>query len=131
MFERERRLLSILTRCAHRSIQALLREGVDDRRAQVGTIASIQTFGSYAANFHPHVHAIITEGVFHVGTDGEAAFERARSGVVTGSARLRTRGEGCHRPAVSWIARSWQFRMHDSWMVQLAWTILSLPPESM
>jgi hypothetical protein len=27
-----------------------------------GMIASIQTFGSYA-NFHPHVHAIVTDGV--------------------------------------------------------------------
>jgi hypothetical protein len=26
-------------------------------------VASIQTFGSYA-NFHPHIHAIVTEGVF-------------------------------------------------------------------
>ncbi len=25
---------------------------------------SLQTFGSYGANFHPHLHAILTEGVF-------------------------------------------------------------------
>ena len=57
LFERERRLLSILTRCAHRSTEVMLREVVDDPRARIGTIASIQTFGSYAANFHTHVHA--------------------------------------------------------------------------
>ena len=76
MFERERRLLSILPRCAHASIQALLSEAVDDRHACVGTVASIQTFGSYAANFHPHVHALITEGAFHVPADGAPEFER-------------------------------------------------------
>ena len=28
-----------------------------------GVVASLQTFGSYGANFHPHLHAIATEGV--------------------------------------------------------------------
>ena len=27
-------------------------------------MSSIQTFGSFAANFHPHIHSLITEGVF-------------------------------------------------------------------
>jgi len=76
LFERDRRLLSSLTRCAHECIQTILREAVDDRCARVGTVASIQTFGSFAANFHPHVHAIITEGAFHVGPDGRLEFER-------------------------------------------------------
>ena len=76
LFERDRRLLSLLTRCAHECIQTILREAVDDRCARVGTVASIQTFGSFAANFHPHVHAIITEGAFHVGPDGRVEFER-------------------------------------------------------
>ena len=75
LFERERRLLAILPRCAHRAVQTLLREVVDDPRAQVGTVASIQTFGSFAANFHPHVHALITEGAFHVPARGEPSFE--------------------------------------------------------
>ena len=47
LFERERRLLSILTRCAHRSTETLLREVVDDPKARIGTVASIQTFGDY------------------------------------------------------------------------------------
>ena len=29
-----------------------------------GLVVSIQTFGSYAANFHPHVHALVTDGAF-------------------------------------------------------------------
>jgi hypothetical protein len=78
LFERERRLLSILTRSAHRSTEALLREVVDDPKARIGTIASIQTFGSYAANFHPHVHALITEGAFHPAASGGGEFERVQ-----------------------------------------------------
>jgi hypothetical protein len=78
LFERERRLLSILTRCAHRSTETLLREVVDDPKARIGTIASIQTFGSYAANFHPHVHALITEGAFHPAAGGGGEFERVQ-----------------------------------------------------
>jgi hypothetical protein len=27
-------------------------------------VNAIQTFGSYAANFHPHVHALVTDGVY-------------------------------------------------------------------
>jgi len=27
-------------------------------------VVSIQTVGSYAANFHPHVHALLTDGAF-------------------------------------------------------------------
>ena len=36
---------------------------VAPKDAVPGVVASIQTFGSYA-NFHPHVHALVTEGVF-------------------------------------------------------------------
>jgi hypothetical protein len=70
LFERERKLLTILPRSAHAAVQTMLREVVGDRDVRVGTIASIQTFGSFAANFHPHVHALITEGAF-VGDDFE------------------------------------------------------------
>ncbi len=35
-----------------------------DRSAVPGLIVSIQTFGSYAANFRPHIHALATQGAF-------------------------------------------------------------------
>src|SRR3990172_11293810 len=34
------------------------------QRNDVRPGVSIQTFGSFAANFHPHIHSLITEGVF-------------------------------------------------------------------
>jgi len=70
LFERDRSLLGLLSRTAYEAIrvsfQALF--GRDDVRP--GVVASIQTFGSFAANFHPHIHMLVTEGVF----DPEGAF---------------------------------------------------------
>ncbi len=39
--------------------------------ARCGFVSSKQTFGSFAANFHPHIHAIVTAGVFS--KDGDFA----------------------------------------------------------
>jgi hypothetical protein len=72
LFVRERRLLSLLSRCAHDCVQRAARAHFDDPSLSVGTVAALQTFGSYAANFHPHVHAIVTDGAF--ASDGR--FER-------------------------------------------------------
>jgi len=72
IFQRERRLLSILSRCAHAGVQRAVRTYFGDRHLSVGTVAALQTFGSYAANFHPHVHALISDGAFR--EDG--SFER-------------------------------------------------------
>jgi hypothetical protein len=62
MLERERRLLGLVSRCAYESVRRTWVEGFGDRRAVPGMVASIQTFGSYA-NFHPHIHAVVSDGV--------------------------------------------------------------------
>ena len=62
LFERERRLLSLLSRCAYESVRRTWATGFGERGAVPGMVASIQTFGSYA-NFHPHIHALVTDGV--------------------------------------------------------------------
>jgi len=64
LFQRERRLLGLLPRCAYEAVRRAFAAYLEDRRAIPGFVASIQTFGSYAANFHPHVHALVTEGAF-------------------------------------------------------------------
>ena len=63
LFERERALLGLLARAAYQTVLRVLRAAAGEGRAVPGMVASIQTFGSYA-NFHPHIHAIVTEGVF-------------------------------------------------------------------
>ncbi|HKK70807.1 MAG TPA: transposase, partial [Candidatus Krumholzibacteria bacterium] len=55
---------------------------------RVGTVASLQTLGGYAANFHPHVHALITEGVFHPPRSATPSFEWVAGWDVTAIAEL-------------------------------------------
>ena len=52
LFGRELRLLSILPRCARTSIQALLREAVDDRHARVDTVAVVSENSNELLNRH-------------------------------------------------------------------------------
>ncbi len=66
LFERERALLGLLARTAYETLRRVLQaagaaEGAP--QAVPGVVASIQTFGSFA-NFHPHIHALVAEGVF-------------------------------------------------------------------
>ena len=64
LFERDRRLLGVLSRTAYDAILRTFRAVFDRKDVRPGVVASIQTFGSFAANFHPHLHCLITEGVF-------------------------------------------------------------------
>ena len=66
LFERERKLLGVLPRCAFGAVRRLYQGHFDRPDALPGMVASIQTFGS-ALNFHPHVHALVTDGVLEKG----------------------------------------------------------------
>ena len=63
LFERERSLLGLLSRTAFETVRRVLAAAGSLRGAVPGMVASIQTFGSFA-NVHPHIHALVTEGVF-------------------------------------------------------------------
>ena len=67
LFERERKLLGILARSAFLSVKQCFQAVLRQHDAIPGMVASIQTFGSYAANFHPHVHALVTDGLLAEG----------------------------------------------------------------
>ncbi len=58
LFQRERRLLGLLARSARDAIVPSVRAILDRHDVTPGLVVSIQTFGSYAANFHSHVHAV-------------------------------------------------------------------------
>jgi hypothetical protein len=62
LFQRERRLLGLLAHAARDAIVPRVRAILDRRDATPRLVVSIQTFGSYAANIHPHVHALGTDG---------------------------------------------------------------------
>jgi hypothetical protein len=57
-------LLGLLARSARDAIVPSVRAILDRHDVTPGLVVSIQTFGSYAANFHPHVHALVTDGAF-------------------------------------------------------------------
>lgn len=69
LFARERRLLGLLSRCAYDAVRRAYGAYLEDRTVVPGFVSSIQTFGSFAANFHPYIHALVTQGAFQ--RDGE------------------------------------------------------------
>jgi Putative transposase/Transposase zinc-binding domain len=64
LFERERRLLGLLSRTAYEAVRRSFEALFDRKDLRPGCVISIQTFGSYGANFNPHCHAIISDGVW-------------------------------------------------------------------
>ena len=64
LFERERALLGLLSRTGYdailRSFQALF----ERHDVRPGCVISIQTHGAFGANFNPHLHGIVSDGVF-------------------------------------------------------------------
>jgi hypothetical protein len=66
----DRRLLGDLSRCAWETVRDLYRAGLQDRHAVAGMVVSIQIYGNEAANWQPHLHALVTGGV----VDGDGAF---------------------------------------------------------
>src|SRR5207247_1897248 len=64
LFERERRLLGLLSRTAYEAVRRSFEALFARKDVRPGCVISIQTFGSYGANFNPHCHAIISDGVW-------------------------------------------------------------------
>jgi hypothetical protein len=59
----DRRLLGNLSRVAARTVAAFWRATVGEKDLAVGIVSSIQTHGSLA-NWHPHLHLLVTDGGF-------------------------------------------------------------------
>jgi hypothetical protein len=62
-FRKDRRLLGKLSQCAVDALKILFRAACKDQRAAPGIIIAIQTYGDLV-NFHPHLHALVTDGAF-------------------------------------------------------------------
>jgi hypothetical protein len=60
LFERERKLLGWLSQTAYASILKTFQAQLDRTDVRPGCVISIQSFGSYRANFNPHCHALVT-----------------------------------------------------------------------
>ncbi len=85
LFERDRRLLSILCRSAYDALRFCLQAGLGRRDALPGVVASIQTFGSFG-NWHPHIHALVSAGLLERG-GGFVPLERLPTAAI--EARFR------------------------------------------
>jgi len=63
-FRFDRRLLGLLCSCAYAAIREMMQALTGDPRPVPGVLGSIHTYGDQAANWHPHSHLIVTDGVF-------------------------------------------------------------------
>ena len=63
-FKHDRALLTKLCRCAYDSLLIFLQNAVGLQDGAPGVVLSIHTFGDYPEKFHPHIHAIASDGLF-------------------------------------------------------------------
>ena len=63
-FKYDRKLLTKLCRCAYNSLLIFLRNTIGLEDGRPGAAMTIHTFGNYAEKFHPHIHAIVSDGLF-------------------------------------------------------------------
>jgi len=71
-----RRLLGEIARVAARTVTAAIRALTGERALAVGIVACLQTHGS-RANWHPHLHLLVTDGGFR--PDGTFVMRRHRA----------------------------------------------------
>jgi Putative transposase len=62
-FRKDRRRLGKLSHCADDALKTVYRRAMREPKGVPGVIISIQTFGDLV-NFHPHLHVLVTDGVF-------------------------------------------------------------------
>ncbi|MFQ5973878.1 MAG: transposase [Alphaproteobacteria bacterium] len=65
-FLHHRALLTDLARCAYDTVREMMAAAVDIPAARPGMVTVIQTVGA-ALHWHPHIHAIVSRGVWHDG----------------------------------------------------------------
>ncbi|MCP4263429.1 MAG: IS91 family transposase, partial [Planctomycetes bacterium] len=63
-FKHKRGLLTKLCHCAYESLLIFLRNTIGLQDGVPGVVMSIQTFGDYPDRFHPHLHCIVSNGLF-------------------------------------------------------------------
>ena len=63
-FKYNRKLLTKLCRCAYESLLEFLRITIGLPDGVPGAVMTIHTFGNYMEKFHPHLHALVSYGLF-------------------------------------------------------------------
>ena len=62
-FRYDRKLLTQLCKAAYESLQEYMRLELGKPKGEAGIVMAIQTFGEYL-NFHPHLHAVVADGLY-------------------------------------------------------------------
>ena len=63
-FRFDRKLLGVLSTCAYAGVREMMQAVAEEPRSVPGVIISIQTYGDQTANWNPHCHSIVSDGVF-------------------------------------------------------------------
>ena len=63
-FKHDRKLLGLLSRCFYQTLKQFLQEAYPERQTVPGMIVSIQTYGDDLLRFHPHLHCLVSDGLF-------------------------------------------------------------------
>jgi hypothetical protein len=63
-FKYDRKLLTKLCRCAYESLLEFLHTAIGLADGVPGVVMTIHTFGDYMEKFHPHLHALVSDGLF-------------------------------------------------------------------
>ena len=64
LVERDRKLLGLLSQTAYAAILKTFQALFGRTDVRPGCVISLQTYGAYGANFNPHAHALVSNGVF-------------------------------------------------------------------
>jgi hypothetical protein len=64
LVDRDRKLLGLLSQTAYAAILKTFQALFDRSDVRPGCVISLQTFGGCGANFNPHAHALVSDGVF-------------------------------------------------------------------
>jgi hypothetical protein len=109
-FKYDRKLLTRLCKMAYESLQEYMREILHLPEGQVGIALCIQTFGEYLG-WHPHIHAVVTDGLFTdkgwfyvlPGRDIKPLEELFRNKVIKMLVSEKLLNESMGRNLLSWV----------------------------
>ena len=68
-FKYDRQLLTKLCHCAYESLLEFLRTTIGLSDGVPGAVMTIHTFGEYMQKYHPHLHALVSDGLFRKSGD--------------------------------------------------------------
>jgi hypothetical protein len=109
-FRQRRELLSALPLLAWETVRDVYAAAFGRDGLQPGMVSALQTFGELA-HWHPHLHALVTDGAFDA-TDGFVPLPETPAGVFAEVWRTKVfsllRQAGCISSRAVWVMRSWK-----------------------